>query len=69
MSAKTKMAAETVSEPGLPEEITESLEDFDLSLEKVEDVLKPLLESTRDEVRENVSLICWTSAFCTPHCH
>ena len=50
-----KMAAEVVAEElELPEEVTESLETFHEALGKVEDVLKPLLETSVDDLREKV---------------
>ena len=52
----SKMAAEVRNEPDLPEEVTESLENFHQSLEKVEDAFKPLFESSREELREKVGL-------------
>ena len=49
-----KMAAEVAEELELPEEVTESLETFHEALGKVEDVLKPLLETSVDNLREKV---------------
>jgi len=50
-----KMAAEVAEEPELPEEVTESLETFHEALGKVEDVLKPLLETSVDDLREKMN--------------
>ena len=41
-------------EPDLPEEVTESLEAFHEALGKVEDVFKPLLETSVDDLKEKV---------------
>lgn len=49
-----KMADQVEAEPDLPEEVTESLETFHESLGKVEDVFKPLLETSVDELKEKV---------------
>ncbi|KAK2568763.1 Nuclear nucleic acid-binding protein C1D [Acropora cervicornis] len=49
------MAAEVAEEPELPEEVTESLETFHEALGKVEDVLKPLLETSVDDLREKMN--------------
>ena len=43
-----------VEEPDLPEEVTESLESFHEALGKVEDVFKPLLETSVDDLKEKV---------------
>lgn len=51
-----KMAAEVEVEPDLPEEVTESLETFHEALGKVEDVFKPLLETSVDDLKEKVGL-------------
>ena len=48
------MAAEVEEEPDLPEEVTESLETFHEALGKVEDVFKPLLETSVDDLKEKV---------------
>lgn len=48
------MATEAADELELPEEVTESLETFHEALGKVEDVLKPLLETPVDDLREKV---------------
>ena len=48
------MAAEGEPEPDLPQEVTESLETFHEALGKVEDVFKPLLETSVDELKEKV---------------
>ena len=48
------MADQVEAEPDLPEEVTESLETFHESLGKVEDVFKPLLETSVDELKEKV---------------
>lgn len=50
-----KMAGQSVEEePDLPEEVTESLESFHEALGKVEDVFKPLLETSVDDLKEKV---------------
>ena len=41
-------------EPDLPEEVTESLETFHEALGKVEDVFKPVLETSVDDLKEKV---------------
>lgn len=49
------MAGQSVEEePDLPEEVTESLESFHEALGKVEDVFKPLLETSVDDLKEKV---------------
>jgi hypothetical protein len=42
------------AEPDLPEEVTNSLESFHEALGKVDDVLKPLLETSVDDIKEKV---------------
>ena len=49
-----KMAGHVEEEPDLPEEVTESLETFHEALGKVEDVFKPLLETSVDDLKEKV---------------
>ena len=49
-----KMADRVEEEPDLPEEVTESLESFHEALGKVEDVFKPLLETSVDDLKEKV---------------
>ncbi|XP_068683225.1 nuclear nucleic acid-binding protein C1D-like isoform X2 [Montipora foliosa] len=49
------MAAEGEPEPDLPQEVTESLETFHEALGKVEDVFKPLLETSVDEMKEKMN--------------
>ena len=49
-----KMAGQVEEEPDLPEEVTESLESFHEALGKVEDVFKPLLETSVDDLKEKV---------------
>ena len=56
------MAAET-TEPELPEEATESLESFHEALGKVEDVLKPLLETEVDDLKEKVLFVHLSCSF------
>ncbi|XP_068684263.1 uncharacterized protein [Montipora foliosa] len=46
------MAAEGEPETDLPQKVTESLETFHEALGKVEDVFKPLLETSVDEMKE-----------------
>lgn len=53
-----KMAGQ-VEEPDLPEEVTESLESFHEALGKVEDVFKPLLETSVDDLKEKVGRFPW----------
>ena len=48
------MADHVEEEPDLPEEVTESLESFHEALGKVEDVFKPLLETSVDDLKEKV---------------
>jgi len=48
------MADRVEEEPDLPEEVTESLESFHEALGKVEDVFKPLLETSVDDLKEKV---------------
>ncbi|XP_068729112.1 uncharacterized protein [Montipora capricornis] len=48
------MAAEGEPEADLPQEVTESLETFHEALGKVEDVFKPFLETSVDELKEKV---------------
>lgn len=51
-----KMAGQSVEEePDLPEEVTESLESFHEALGKVEDVFKPLLETSVDDLKEKMN--------------
>ena len=59
-----KMAGQVEEEPDLPEEVTESLESFHEALGKVEDVFKPLLETSVDDLREKVCLF-----LCSLHSH
>ena len=55
------MAGQSVEEePNLPEEVTESLESFHEALGKVEDVFKPLLETSVDDLKEKVGRFPWT---------
>ena len=54
-----KMAAHVEEEPDLPEEVTESLETFHEALGKVEDVFKPVLETSVDDLKEKV----WSSLY------
>ncbi|KAJ7365573.1 DNA-binding protein c1d [Desmophyllum pertusum] len=49
------MAAQVEEEPDLPEEVTESLETFHEALGKVEDVFKPLLETSVDDLKEKMN--------------
>ena len=48
------MAAQVEEEPDLTEEVTDSLETFHEALGKVEDVFKPLLETSVDDLKEKV---------------
>lgn len=54
------MAGQVEEEPDLPEEVTESLESFHEALGKVEDVFKPLLETSVDDLKEKVGRFPWT---------
>lgn len=54
MSGIFKMASQVEEEPDLPEEVTESLETFHEALGKAEDVFKPLLETSVDDLKEKV---------------
>ncbi|XP_073248421.1 nuclear nucleic acid-binding protein C1D-like [Porites lutea] len=49
------MAAHVEEEPDLPEEVTESLETFHEALGKVEDVFKPVLETSVDDLKEKMN--------------
>ena len=49
------MAGQSVEEkPDLPEEVTKSLASFHEALGKVEDVFKPFLETSTDDLKEKV---------------
>ena len=61
-----KMAAQVEEEPDLPEEVTESLETFHEALGKVEDVFKPLLETSVDDMKEKV---CYQFEICRKLCN